>query len=165
MHPEALEWVSRFRSDAPVQVLDLGGRYINGTPRVMFPHAEYLVLDIEDGSLVDIVADAATWDPGHLLFDVVICCEVCEHTPVWRAILGTACLALRPGGRLIVTTAGPGRPEHSGHDGMALWPDEYYQNIDPADLWDALEAAGFRQVTVDQQGTDVRAIATRPEEV
>jgi SAM-dependent methyltransferase len=165
MHPEAMEWVSRFATDSVLQVLDLGGRYVNGTPRGLFPNADWLVLDIEDGSQVDIVADASTWDPGPLSFDLVVCCEVCEHTPKWRAILATGCLALRPGGRLIVTTAGPGRPEHSGHDGMALWPDEYYQNIEPSDLYDALHAAGFTRITVDQAGTDVRAIATRPEEV
>jgi SAM-dependent methyltransferase len=163
MHPEAMSWVARFATDQPLQVLDLGGRYINGTPRGLFPNADWLVLDIEDGSQVDIVADASTWDPGPLAFDLVVCCEVCEHTPLWRPILATGFLALRPGGRMIVTTAGPGRPEHSGHDGMALRDGEYYCNVEPFDLWAALKAPGFAQIVVDEAGTDVRAIATRPE--
>jgi SAM-dependent methyltransferase len=163
MHAEALEWVSRFGTDEPLQVLDLGGRYINGTPSPLFPNADYLVLDLVDGSLVDIVADASTWDPGPLAFDVVICCEVCEHTPVWPAILETACLALKPGGRFILTTAAPGRVPHSGLDGMHVRDGEWYANIDPGDLYDGLKAAGFEQITIDVLGFDVRATAIRPE--
>ena len=93
-----------------------------------------------------------------------MCCEVCEHTQVWPQILETACLALRPGGRVILTTAGPGRPEHSGHDGMHLRDGEWYANIDPGALYDALKLAGFQLITIDVLGYDVRATAIKPEE-
>jgi hypothetical protein len=50
MHPEALQLGARGSRQPPRSDPRLGGRYINGTPRIMFPNADYLVLDIEDGS-------------------------------------------------------------------------------------------------------------------
>ena len=42
MHPEAMEWVAKHATGDPVSVLDLGGRYINGSPRELFPNATTL---------------------------------------------------------------------------------------------------------------------------
>lgn len=165
MHPEAYEWVSRHATTDSATVLDLGGRYINGSPRPLFPNAAaYTVLDLLPGSNVDIVADAATWNPHGRRWDIVVCCEVCEHTSVWPMILGTASLALRPGGRLIVTTAAPGRPPHSGIDGGEVRVGEWYANIDPGELESVLKECGFAEITVDVEANshDVRAIATKP---
>jgi SAM-dependent methyltransferase len=166
MHVEAFEWVARHATDQPVEVLDLGGRNVNGSPRPLFPAARsWTVLDVLADVGVDIVADAATWRPGDRRWDVVVCCEVLEHAERWPAIVATAYVALRPGGRLIVTTAAPGRALHSGVDGgPALYPGEHYGNIEPADLERELKAAGFADITVDVQPSpaDVRAVATRP---
>lgn len=165
MHTEAYEWVRRHATDKPVAVLDLGGRNINGSVRPLFPNATiYRVVDIADGPGVDVVADAATWTPDGL-YDVVVCCETFEHTKSWPEICQTAYRACRPGGMLIATMAGPGRPEHSGIDGeFRLHPGEYYGNVAPGDLWQALRAAGWRHIHVDQQPVpaDVRAVAYRP---
>lgn len=164
MHSEAFEWVSRYRTDEPVTVLDVGGRNINGSPRGLFPNATvYRVLDIIDGPNVEIVADAATWTPDRE-YDVVIAAEVFEHTFVWPQICATAHKALKPGGRLIATMAGPGRPEHSAVDGgWHLHPGEYYGNVDPQMLRRVLEGCGFTDITVDQRQSpaDVRAVATK----
>jgi hypothetical protein len=164
VHTEAYEWVARYATDDPVTVLDLGGRDINGSPRGLFPNADYLVLDLVDGPNVDIVADAAIWDP-YTWWDIVVCCEVCEHTLVWRDVLGTAALALRPGGRLIVTTAAPGRAPHSGIDGGEVRPGEYYANVEPDQLELALRHAGLVDVVinVNPASADVRATAMKPE--
>ena len=165
MHPEALGWVEAHATREVVDVLDIGGRNVNGTPRVFFPAARWTVLDIRPGDDVDIIADAATWNPGYDRWDVVVCCETLEHARRWPAILHTAHLALAPGGRLIVTTAAPGRLIHSGVDGgPILHPGEHYQNIDPDALHAALEAAGFVDITIDIQPepADVRAVATKP---
>jgi len=160
-----MEWVTRFATAAPLSILDIGGRDVNGTPRALFPNATaYTVLDLRPGANVDIVADAAEWNPDGRCWDLVLCTEVFEHTPAWPAICRTAYRTLWPGGRFIVTTAAPGRPPHSGIDGGDRRADEHYANIDPAELRVALELAGFEQVTVDVQPSpaDVRAVAVKP---
>jgi len=159
-----MAWVERYRTDEPVAVLDLGGRNINGTPRPLFPNATaYTVLDIAEGEGVDIVADAATWTPDRR-YDVVVCCEVFEHTYVWPRILRTIYAALVDGGQVIATMAGPGRAVHSAVDGGPfLYEGEHYANVQASVLVDALAALGFRDVVVDEElnSHDVRAIAYR----
>lgn len=163
MHPEAHAWVAAYATAEPVTVLDVGGRNINGSNRDLFPAAAYTVLDIADGPGVDIIADAATWTPDRE-YDLVLCTEVFEHTPDWRQIIATCHKACRAGGRLVLTMAGPGRAEHSAVDGgWTLHPGEHYANIHPDELRQALEAAGWRDITVDRQDSpaDVRASAIK----
>jgi len=163
MHPEAFNWVRDHATDAPVSVLDLGGRNVNGSVRELFPKAtSWTALDIREGEGVDIVADAADWTPDKL-YDVVVSTELFEHTPVWAEICATAYKACRPGGTVILTMAGPGRPQHSAVDGGALRPGEYYGNVGPWQLKATLEALGFVGVLVDSQPVpaDVRAVATK----
>lgn len=160
-----MEWIAKHATAGAVKVLDLGGRDINGTPQYLFPGAAcYTVLDIRDGPGVDIVADAATWQPDGL-WDVVICAEMFEHTAQWRAIVRTAFNACAPGGTFIVTTAAPGRPPHSAVDGeFRLLPGEHYANIRPAELERVLAVSGWAGAVVDVQVSpaDVRAVAVKP---
>jgi hypothetical protein len=168
VHDQALQWIAEHATAEPVTVLDIGGRDINGSPRHLFPAAaRYTVLDIRPGERpedVDIIADAAEWNPSGQRWDVVICAETFEHTANWRAICRTAYAACTPGGRLIVTTAAPGRPPHSAADGeFRLLPGEHYANIRPAELERVLAAAGWADVVVDVQPSpaDVRAVAVK----
>lgn len=161
MHKQASDWIGRFASADPIKILDIGGRNINGTAMEHFPNADRTVLDITPGAGVHVVADAATWIPDRE-FDVVVCAEVFEHTPVWPEICKTAFAALRPGGDFVVTCAGPGRAPHSGHDGRGVRPGEYYGNVDPAYLGIALRLAGFTDLLIDHLGEDVRAHARKP---
>src|SRR5690348_12418414 len=112
VHSAVMDYVSRFASEETIEVLDIGGRSVNGTARAAFPHAACTVLDIRSGDDVDIVADAAAWEPERE-WDLVLCTEVFEHTPDYPAICATALKACRPGGRFVVTCAAPGRPPHS----------------------------------------------------
>lgn len=163
MHAEAFAWVAQHATSDEVTVIDLGGRNVNGSIRDLFPNAtDYLAVDIREGDGVDIVADAATWVPDRE-YDVVASTETFEHTPVWPEICLTAFKALKPGGRLILTMAGPGRPEHSAVDGGPLRPDEYYGNVNPEHLKDVLVSAGFKDVVVDSRVSpaDTRAVATK----
>jgi SAM-dependent methyltransferase len=166
MHDQALQWIGKHATDESVTVLDLGGRDINGSPRPLFPNAvRYTVLDVMDGPGVDITADAADWDPFPVTWDVVVCAETFEHTASWRAICRTAFKACAPGGLFIVTTAAPGRPQHSAVDGLfRLLPGEHYANIRPAELERVLLASGWECVEVDvrPEPSDVRAVARRP---
>jgi SAM-dependent methyltransferase len=160
-----MQWIAKHATVDPVTVLDIGGRDVNGSPQQLFPAAAvYTVLDIRPGDDVDIVADAATWDPDGRRWDLVICAETFEHTANWRAICRAAYAACAPGGRLIVTTAAPGRPPHSAVDGeFRLLPGEHYANIRPAELERVLTEAGWADVVVDVQPSpaDVRATAVK----
>jgi hypothetical protein len=166
MHDAAYQWVARHATTDPVAVLDAGGRNINGSPRDLFPAADpYVVLDVRPGDGVDIVADAALWSPDRE-YDVVVCCEVFEHTDVWPQICEMLFAALRPGGMAILTMAGPGREPHSALDGGPMLHDgEYYANVAPGELQQALESCGFTGVVVDYQPApaDTRAVAFKPE--
>lgn len=165
MHREAMQWIASHATQDAVSVLDLGGRDINGSARAQFPNAsEYTVVDILPGEGVDIVADAATLDTDGKTWDIVVCAETFEHTAVWPGICRTAYKALRPDGLFIVTTAGPGRPPHSGIDGLLrLLPGEHYANVPALELERVLNETGFCDVIVDSQPmpADTRAIATR----
>jgi len=163
MHDEAMAWVAAHATQERVTVLDIGGRNVNGSSRDLFPNAKYTALDIRPGSGVDVVADAANWAPDRE-YDVIVCTEVFEHTPDWLPILHTALAACRPGGRVILTMAGPGRGAHSAIDGGPIQPGEHYANIDPERLRDAMEAVGWQQVIVDSRVSpaDTRAIAVKP---
>lgn len=163
MHPEAYDWVRRHAGPA-ASVLDIGGRDINGSTRDLFPGSTWTVLDIQPGDNVDIAADAATWTPDRD-YDVIVCTEVFEHTSSWPQICATAFKACKPGGTLILTMAGPGRPAHSAVDGgWQLHPGEYYRNVHPQRLRRVLDEAGFVELVIDQQlsPADVRAVARRP---
>jgi len=165
MHTEAYNWVRDHATADPVSVLDIGGRNINGSVRDLFPDAApYVALDIRPGDGVDVVADAATWTPDRE-YDAVVCTEVFEHTDAWPLICKTAFGALRPGGRLILTMAGPGRPPHSAVDGgWTLHDGEHYGNVSPTELQTVLEGCGFADVVVDYQPSpaDTRATAAKP---
>jgi Methyltransferase domain len=165
-----MQWIGKYATSEPVTVLDIGGRDINGSPRRLFPNAaRYTVLDALPGEQVtdvDIIADAATWNPSGQWWDVVICAETFEHTAAWRAVIRTAFAACAPGGRFIVTTAAPGRAPHSAVDGeFRLLPGEHYANIRPAELERALCETGWADVVVDVQPSpaDVRAAAVKPQ--
>jgi SAM-dependent methyltransferase len=167
VHDAAVAWVAAHATDAPVAVLDIGGRNVGGTwggsVRGLFPGAtDYHVLDIEAGPDVDFVADASTWTPPRA-YDVVVAVECFEHTHRWPQICATAFRALIPGGRLVATMAGPGRPPHGALGGPAPAPGEWYANVGPDDLLSVLNDQGWVDVIVDQAGLDVRTVASKPE--
>lgn len=178
MHDAVLSWVGQFRSDEDLAILDIGGRDLNGSTRPLFPNATpYHVLDLRPGPNVDIVADAATWQPvfdfeaGESGYDLVLCTETFEHAKDWPGIIQTAWHALRPGGWIIFTCAGPGRPAHSGVEAvMGLIGDEWYANVSAQEIRDVLEEQGWaeietHQVGLDTQGKAVKPVRTEPREV
>lgn len=155
MHTEALRWVERCAPMIPGHVLDVGGRDVNGTPKHLFELAtSYRVSDLRPGLNVDIVGDICELGL-EAIADTVLCLEVLEHAENWPDIV-TACVrALRPGGCLIVTCAGPGRPEHSAVDGGPLHDGEWYGNVSCGDLADVMAHAGLSAMT-DREGHDTR---------
>lgn len=161
MHEAARTYVARFATDTPLDVIEIGSRNVNGGVRDLFPAASWTGVDIIDGPAVDVVADAATWMPDTRA-DLVVCCEVLEHTADWPRILANAAGMLRSGGRIVVTAAGPTRAPHSGIDGGPVRPDEHYANLDADELHSELVIAGFRNVQTETVGADVRATGVTP---
>jgi hypothetical protein len=162
MHPAAHKWVERFGSFDAVTVLDIGGRNINGTIRDCFPcAARYVAVDLYPGVGVDVVGDVCEWETDET-FDVVVCCEVLEHAPNWKEIVGTAYDRCKDGGKFVMTCAGPGRAVHSGVDGQwRLHEGEHYGNVSPEELSDALASMPWASFAVDQTGQDVRCVAVK----
>lgn len=158
MHAAAREYVAeQVATFGPWRrACEVGSRFINGGIRDLFLYG-YVGVDIAPGPGVDVVADFADWDTDDR-FDVIVCCEVFEHTARWPEIIERAYALLADDGLIIITAAGPGRPTHSAHDGGDLRPGEHYANVDPADLAAAHGKAGFSSVVVDVAHDDVRSI-------
>jgi SAM-dependent methyltransferase len=166
MHAQAEQWVKQYSSHVPPggKVLEIGARDINGSIRGLFPDQSWTGLDAAAGPGVDIVADAADFD-GNAEFDAVVCTEVLEHAERAGMIVFAAYLALKPGGVLILTCAGPDRKPH-GADGSPKPADgEWYQNVSAGELTEWLEAAGFATFKIDEREkpSDVRCVAWRGE--
>jgi SAM-dependent methyltransferase len=155
MHGEAHEWVRLHAPSGKVSVLEVGSFDVNGGVRHLF-HGRFLGLDIKAGPGVDVVAYASTYEPTEQ-YDVVVCCEVLEHTAVWPQIVAMCGRALRTGGALIVTCAGPGRPPH-GADGGPVG-DEFYANVSAAAL--EAETSKWGDGVVREDGHDTRAYVVK----
>lgn len=163
MHAEAMAFVARTAQRfMPVgSVLDVGGRDVNGSPRLLFPGSSYVVIDLADGPGVDVVGDARQWRPGSPV-DLVLSVEVLEHAQDPQALLTAAWECLVPGGQLIVTCATDPRAPHSGHDGGPLHPGEHYANVAPEDLKEWLEPWDDVEMEVHPDRGDLYAMARRP---
>lgn len=166
MHEQVLDWVGQFRTDDDLSVLDIGGRDLNGSTRSLFPNANpYHVLDLRPGDGVHYVADAADWrpDPESEPYDLVLTTETFEHAKRWPEIIKTAWDVLRPGGWLIFTCAGPGRPAHSGVEAvMGLIGNEWYENVSPDQIRTVLEEQGWTDIEARTRGLDTQGKAIKP---
>ena len=126
MHQEALAFVGK--AIAPInttgmRVLDIGSFYVNGSPRALFAAAEtYVGIDSRSGPCVDVVSSAKDYETD-TPFDVVVSCETLEHAEP-SEVIDCAWRALKPGGLLILTAAGPEREPH-GVDGAAVGNESY----------------------------------------
>lgn len=166
MHPEAYGYVARFATDDPLSVVEIGSRNVNTTVRPLFPNADYWGIDAQPGPCVDEVADGAVWRPFWTV-DLVVCAEVFEHTPDWRDIVANTRHIVRPGGRVVFTCAGRGRPVHGVGADDPLSPG-HYRNVEPGELAEAMEEAGFIDVDVEEQpdrtcgGFDTYGTGIRP---
>lgn len=158
MHVESLAFVAQFATADPIDVIEIGSRNINGTVRPLFPNARWTGLDLHPGPDVDVVCDMRDYMPPDSV-DLVVCCEVLEHAEPWRQMISQAQAWLKPGGRMIITCAGPGRLPHSHIDGCQLRPGEYYGNITVGELREAMEAEGLHVVICTQLRNDTQAMA------
>lgn len=161
MHKAAWDFVESVKAKHPghfknKRVLEVGSRYINGTVRTLFEGCDYMGLDLSPGPLVDAVchvADMPTPDVyygepepyGPDQFDTIISCEALEHDKRWQESVSTMWELLSPGGLLIITAGGTGRPEHgttrtNPTDSPATT--DYYGNITEPVFWAAFGRQG-----------------------
>jgi hypothetical protein len=161
MHDAARNYVAKFGTLDRIEIVDLGGRDLNGNVWGFWPNAAWWVVDLREGRGVDEAADLTAWRPGRQ-WDLAVCCEVFEHAEKWAEIVRTAFEVTRPGGRVIFTCAGPGRAPHSGIEATAITPDEYYQNVHPDELRSVMASVGFEAIECAQLGLDTQATALRP---
>src|SRR5687768_13405797 len=149
MHQAVIDVLSEVRAKAPkafedCRVLEVGSRYINGTVRPYFRRCEYTGLDLAYGPLVDVVCHAKNYIGGP--FDTVISCEALEHDRDWQDTLQALRDRTRVGGLLVITCAGPGRPEHGTHHsdpGSSPATNDYYRNVDEEMFWSAIRKTDF----------------------
>lgn len=164
MHPEALDWVSRWVPDDPVAVLDVGGRDINGSPAGLFPPGStFEVVDLYPADNVTWVGDVLEFEPP-VVYDVGLYLEVAEHAYAWSDHVRHIANLLDPrSGLFVFTAAGPARAPHSAVDGGPVQPGEHYANVESLDvLGDVLDSC-FNHYVVDvaREGEDVRGVAWR----
>jgi SAM-dependent methyltransferase len=163
MHQAALDFVTATirAHGARGPVYEIGSRNVNGGIRGLFPSEGYHGIDLYDGPGVDEVADAAVYIPPAVP-RTVVCCEVLEHAEDAKRIVRQIAAVLAPGGRVILTMAGPCRMPHSGIDGGQLRAGEFYRNVMPDELRYWLHE--FEQVEVVENigPADLYATAVKP---
>ncbi len=148
MHPEARAGLAKMLADTGLaldeewEVLDLGGRDINGGIRDLLPNANWTGVDVVAGPGVDLVHDCTRPWPADLpKFDVVVCTEVLEHVAAWRELVKVCGQALKPDGARTVylTCASTGRRPHGASGALNPAPGEWYRNVSWQELSDELE--------------------------
>lgn len=120
MHRKALSYVTgqveRLRlNQHELRALEIGSRNINGSVRMLFTNTHYCGIDLNAGRGVDIVSDAVCAPFPNETFDIVVCCEVLEHSPVPDMIIASAHRLLREDGILILIRALTSRLARGGY--------------------------------------------------
>ncbi len=143
-HEAQRDLVSLVKSHLPqffegTSVLEVGSLDINGSVRPFFKDCDFTGIDVDEGPGVDRVVSGEMADFPTGAFDVTISCECFEHNPWWRETLANMLRMTRPGGLVLMTCAGPGRPEHgttrtdpTKSPFTVVW--DYYANVSPKDL-------------------------------
>lgn len=163
MHEAARSYVARVVAGQPFPaVVEVGGRWINGGVKDLIDHKSYISLDLHEGAGVDVVADVRDWVLPGPLVDLVVCCEVIEHSEDPAAVVAACIALLAPGGRLVLTCAGPDRAPHSGLDGGPVRDGEYYANIEPDELAQWLDGLADVDVEYHPDRGDLYATGTAP---
>lgn len=140
MHQSVMDYVAdavRTHDLAAGDVLEVGSRIINGSPRCFFTGA-YVGLDMIDGPGVDVVAMADALPFPDASFDCVVCTEMLEHDPNPWLTLPEIARVLKARGVVILTARGIGYPLHG-------FPDDYWRFTESA-FRHLFELAGLRVV-------------------
>jgi len=165
MHAEAFEFIQRavgWMGDTHgLNVIEFGAHDVNGSPRALFLQATYTGVDPWPGPGVDLVGRAQDFDYAGQ-YDVCITAEALEHDPDPAGQIAAAWRALKPGGKLILTTASDPRKPHrcDGHEGAL--DGEHYANISREQLAEWLKDWKAVTIQYDPYHGDVYAMAVKP---
>lgn len=162
MHKEAMDFVRA--NCRPGRVCEFGSYNVNGSARELYQGWDYVGVDLRPGRGVDVVADFCSPQLCSTFagqsFDVIVSTEAFEHCKDWQNAVFNAFVLLKPGGRFLITAAGPKRAVHNNDGGSVLADGEHYANIDPVELERVLKEHFPRvTVTLGRNGQDVYASA------
>lgn len=122
-------------------VCEIGSLNINGTTRGLFTYANYVGFDVGLGPCVDYALPGEKVAYPDDSFDVVLSSECFEHAEGYQEIFDNMVRMTKPGGLVIFTCAGTGRPEHgtsrtdAGSSPLTVGLGiEYYKNLTPDDF-------------------------------
>lgn len=163
MHKEVRKFCESIQSIHPFYfsggaVLDCGSLDINGNNRYLFDGCQYTGIDIVAGRNVDVVTRIHEFSPGKT-YKTVISTEMLEHDEYWRASLQNMFALTQPGGLLLLTAAGTGRPEHGTsehHPGDSPLTHGYYKNITAQMIAEALDLDRFCWFIISYVKNDIR---------
>ena len=96
------ELEKQFKRLSPGLVVDIGGR--EAPYKHMVPYKRYLILDIDESSQPDIVANAEKIPIGSDLVDTVLCIETLEHVRYPNKVIDEIYRILKGGGVCILST-------------------------------------------------------------
>src|ERR1700677_529797 len=130
-------------------VLEVGSLNVNGSLRAFveaMKPASYQGIDIQPGPGVDLVV-APDAPMGGRAFDLIICTEMLEHAPDWRAAIQNMKAALKPGAWLLLTTRSVGFPFHE-------YPGDHWR-FSPANMMEIFADFGQHRIESDPQAPGV----------
>jgi len=149
-----------------INVIDVGSKDINGNNRYLFSKCHYVGIDIIPGpnvhevgyahevieNVMPKISDSYVWEwrksrieQDHR-FNTIICTEVLEHDKYCEKTLLAMYHKLKPGGLMIITAGGDGRPEHgteANSPEASPATTDYYENVTNAFFSSILPAHAF----------------------
>jgi SAM-dependent methyltransferase len=145
-------------------VIDVGSLDINGNNRIFFFLCKYMGIDIVHGKNVtrvgpakDVLKDLRELYQykykGRVVVDTIISTEMLEHDATWEESLNEMYAILKPGGLMLITCAGDGRPEHgtcAHHPGDSPLTNDYYCNVSNQMFSSVLPASLFSTYFLNQ---------------
>jgi len=146
-HPEQIRVVENcvrniLHASNAQNVLEVGSWAEHGGDfRYLFSSSKYIGIDVSEGPGVDIVCKGEDASFPSNFFDFVLSTECFEHNRYWRETLANMIRMCKPGGAIVITCAGLGRPEHgtsrtsiSASLTSSALGDDYYSNLSIADF-------------------------------
>ena len=142
------------------RVVEFGSRYVNGQVRDLVPHQAWLGIDREPGDGVDLVMDCRDYCPVTAP-DLIVCCEVLEHSNDPQAIVEQAGQVLAAGGWFVMTCATDPREPHSALTGGPVPDGEHYANVSLGEFEDWCWWGEIVVAEVDDVAGDLRVIVRK----
>jgi len=165
MHTAVRTWLKRIKGMYPAyfnsgSILEVGSRNVNGTARDYFSCCEYLGIDLSKGPGVDLVESALDHRERKIRYNVIVCTETLEHDSCWSGTLQAMRSMLHRHGLLIITAAGPNRPEHGTHEHTPEDSPEtldYYRNITKEMIYSVFNRSDFvlQECVYNEDETDI----------